>query len=89
VALSSAFLHQALLLDLYIQTYQELTTFEVYSLTTVAAPLYCERWFTVTTLSGNREFSHGLASYFPLMVIFAVALPSAGRRDFGISGGVL
>lgn len=38
----------------------------------VAAALYCERWFVVTTPSGNREFYHGFASYFPLMTIFAV-----------------
>lgn len=39
--------------------------------TAVAAALYCERWFIVTTPSGNREFYQGFASYFPLTAIFA------------------
>jgi hypothetical protein len=36
----------------------------------IAAEQYSEKWWIVTTPSGNREFYHGPASYIPLLVIF-------------------
>jgi len=36
----------------------------------IAAEQFSEKWWIVTTPSGNREFYHGPASYIPLLLIF-------------------